>query len=306
MILPSIPYKGSKSQIAAKIMEILPPGDVFVDLFAGGGAMTTAAVLSHKYKRFVMNDMEPGLTQLYVDAVHGKYHDEKRWISREDFFRLRDAEPYVRFCWSFGNNGRDYLYGKPIEPLKKALHYASVFGDYSLLHGMGIYPPITGKPDMFDRCRDLKRWFKKNIGRCDLQSLELLQSLQSLQSLESPQSLQSLQRLQRLQTSYTNVEIPHGAVVYCDPPYKGTDGYGKDKAAFDHAAFYEWLRSRPFPVWVSEYSMPDDFVAVWGCRKRSTLSATNKSLVKMEKVFVQERWTKEVKACVLPILDLAS
>ena len=285
MILPSIPYKGSKSQIAAKIMEILPPGDVFVDLFAGGGAMTTAAVLSHKYKRFVMNDMEPGLTQLYVDAVHGKYHDEKRWISREDFFRLRDAEPYVRFCWSFGNNGRNYLYGKPIEPLKKALHYASVFGDYSLLHGMGIYPPITGKPDMFDRCRDLKRWFKKNIGRCDLQSLE---------------------RLQSLQTSYTNVEIPHGAVVYCDPPYKGTDGYGKDKAAFDHATFYEWLRSRPFPVWVSEYSMPDDFVAVWGCRKRSTLSAKKISLVKMEKVFVQERWTKEVKACVLPILDLAS
>ena len=31
-----MPYKGSKNAIARDIIDILPAGDVFVDLFAGG------------------------------------------------------------------------------------------------------------------------------------------------------------------------------------------------------------------------------------------------------------------------------
>lgn len=53
-------------------------------------------------------------------------------VGIEDFSRLKDSEPYVRYCWSFGNNGRDYLYSKEIEPYKKAWHYAIYFHDYSL------------------------------------------------------------------------------------------------------------------------------------------------------------------------------
>lgn len=61
------------------------------------------------------------------------YKDEKRWISREDFVKLKDTDPYVRYCWSFGNNGRSYLYGRFIEPWKKALHYKRVFNDDTLM-----------------------------------------------------------------------------------------------------------------------------------------------------------------------------
>ena len=35
--------------------------------------------------------------------------------------------------WSFGNNGRAYMYGKHIEPLKKRLHFAYIENDNSLL-----------------------------------------------------------------------------------------------------------------------------------------------------------------------------
>jgi site-specific DNA-adenine methylase len=38
-----MPYKGSKNAIARDIIDILPAGDVFVDLFAGGCAVTHAA-----------------------------------------------------------------------------------------------------------------------------------------------------------------------------------------------------------------------------------------------------------------------
>lgn len=106
-----MPYKGSKNTIAMDIVNMLPPGDVLVDTFAGGCAITHAALLSGKWKRIICNDIIPGQTETFLNAVNGMYANETRWISREDFFRLKDQDPYVRMCWSFGNDLRSYLYG---------------------------------------------------------------------------------------------------------------------------------------------------------------------------------------------------
>ncbi|MCD8288566.1 MAG: DNA adenine methylase [Prevotella sp.] len=135
-----IGYLGSKNDIADKIIALLPPAETFVDLFAGGCAVTHAAMLSGKYKRFIVNDICDA-PQLFIDAINGKYKDEKRWISREDFFALKDSDPYVRYVWSFGNNGNDYIYGRHIEGYKKAYHYAVFYEDYSLWEKMGIIIP---------------------------------------------------------------------------------------------------------------------------------------------------------------------
>ena len=64
-------------------------------------------------------------SNLFINAIRGKYKDEKRWISREDFFKLKDTDAYVRLCWSFGNNCRGYLYNEDIEPYKKAFWYGT-------------------------------------------------------------------------------------------------------------------------------------------------------------------------------------
>lgn len=113
-----IPYKGSKSLIAERLMLLLPSANYFVDLFAGGCAMTHAAVLSNKYRHIIANDITD-VPSLFVDAARGKYSQETRWISKEDFMQLKDTEPYIRTCWSFGNNNRTYIYSKAIEPYKK-------------------------------------------------------------------------------------------------------------------------------------------------------------------------------------------
>ncbi len=132
-----ISYQGSKNKIADWAIDNLPAGKTFVDLFAGGCAVTHAAMLSGKWNKFIANDIDDA-PQLFIDAIEGKYADEKRWISREDFFRLKDTDTYVSLCWSFGNNRKDYFCSKEIEAWKKALHYARVLGDYSLLREMGI------------------------------------------------------------------------------------------------------------------------------------------------------------------------
>ena len=140
-----------------------------------------------------------------------------------------------------------------------------------------------------------------------LQSLQSLQRLQSLQSLQRLQRLQSLERLQRLESyknlsvtrkSYADVIIPEGAVVYADPPYKGTDTTGY-QSAFDYDAFEHWLASVPHMVIVSEYNAPAGCVEIASTKKRSLLSATNRGGTDVEKLFVQERfwdeWRKTVK-----------
>ena len=116
-----LPYQGSKNKIAPWVLEHLPQTDTFVDLFAGGCAVAHCAMLSGKYERIVANDITDSVT-LFQDALDGKYENESRWISREDFMRLKDTDPYVRIVWSFGNNQRNYLYSRDIEPYKKAVH----------------------------------------------------------------------------------------------------------------------------------------------------------------------------------------
>lgn len=130
-------YKGSKSRIAKWIVEALPSADVWVEPFAGGCAVTHAAILSGKYKRFIINDITDS-AKFFVDTVNGKFKDENRWISREDFFRLKKDDAYVRLCFSFGNNQRTYCYSEQDEPYKKAFHYAICFDDFSLFENMGV------------------------------------------------------------------------------------------------------------------------------------------------------------------------
>ena len=67
---------------------------------------------------------------------------------------------------------------------------------------------------------------------------------------------------------YKDVDIPVGAMVYCDIPYKGFTQYDKKEVGyFNHDEFYEWVRtnSNKYDIYISEYkeNVPDDFSIVW-------------------------------------------
>lgn len=167
-----LPYKGSKNKLAERIVHLLPKRTHLIDLFCGGCAVTHAALLMKKYEHIHINDVNWMCPTLFLDALAGKYNNETRWISREDFFRLKDTDPYVAVVWSFGNNMRDYLYSKEIEPLKKAIHYAMFFSDYSLGkelgHDLSFIDPIK---DMQKRYLAIKHYFNR-LGHFQQQSYE--------------------------------------------------------------------------------------------------------------------------------------
>lgn len=370
-----LPYKGSKNSIAKWVISNLPASHTFVDLFAGGCAVTHAAILSGKFGRFIANDITE-YPQVFRDAIDGKYRNECRWISREDFFRLKDIDPYVRLCWSFGNGMRSYLYDPEVERFKKHLHavffagtptsarlawkgfvreFAKVrdeigeltqkvlklcaacdvapqYNADGTLNTKAIHTDVFRVKSAYLRKylqdalklsgltqKDVDRHLGNYMGRHyfsesqwmlpsseqyeKLQEIlpaltipwaslnESLQSLERLQSLESLQSLQSLERLKLSRKDYSDVAIPPGATVYCDPPYANTSGYIDD---FDHERFYRWLRSMEFPVFVSEYSMPDDFICFASIDKACTYSSS-KTIKRVEKMFVHERWADAVR-----------
>ena len=295
-----LPYMGSKNSIVPFIIQALPPAENFYDLFAGGCAITHGAMLTNKWKTIIINDINCGITKLFIDAINGKYNDEKRWISREDFFKLKDTDPYVAYCWSFGNRAVTYLYGAYIEPWKKALHYARVLNDRTLLHDMGI-DSDGSKNDIEKHAKEYASkycaWFKKvnegkplskvnQIGLKKLESLQslknlkILQRLQRLQSLESLQRLQSLERLPRLQSlqrycvSYEQFSIKPNSVVYCDIPYEDTAKY--ISGSFDHKAFYDWACKQKELVVISSYKISDDrFMEINCIKKYAMFNLTN-------------------------------
>ena len=188
-----LPYKGSKNKLAERIVRLLPKRTHLVDLFCGGCAVSHAALLMGKYEHIHINDINWMCPTLFIDALNGKYNDENRWISREDFFRLKDTDPYVAVVWSFGNNLRDYLYSKEIEPLKKAIHYAMFFSDNSLGkelgHDLSFIDPIQ---DLQKRYLAVKHYFNK-LGHFQQQSFE-----------GKNQRMQSIEALERLNTNLQN------------------------------------------------------------------------------------------------------
>ena len=289
-----VPYRGSKNKIAQWVISNLPAGDTLVDLFAGGCAVTHAALLSGKWNHIVANDIGDA-PQLFMDAIHGKYADEKRWISREDFYRLKDSDPYVSLCWSFGNNRRDYLYSKEIEPWKKALHYARVFGDASLLRELGINSDGSRLDIKRHQLEYEQKYCKRSgINRKKHFDDEMMQGLQSDERLGRLKNLERLQNLEGLQSDYRDVRIPPNAVVYADPPYKWTNCTGY-KCDFDYKAFEKWLSEVPFMVIISEYEAPNGCVEVASIKKQSSMGTGNKGGSGIERLFVQERFAEQYK-----------
>lgn len=158
-----VPYQGSKNRIAKDIIEVLPAGHRFVDLFAGGCAMTHAAILSGKYKSFLVNDKYPYGLRLFQMGVKGELDDPKylRWVPREDFEKEKDIDPFVKLGWSFSNNGKDYMYNTKIEPTKKALHYAVVFDNWTYIEQLGLSEEVVN--DLKKSVEGKKDWNERRL-----------------------------------------------------------------------------------------------------------------------------------------------
>ena len=66
-----IAYRGGKKRVAKKIIDCLPKGEIFIDVFGGSGCVSTAAVRSDKYKQVVYNDLDSNVV-LFLKTVRDR------------------------------------------------------------------------------------------------------------------------------------------------------------------------------------------------------------------------------------------
>lgn len=287
-----LPYKGSKNKIAKWVCNILPDANTLYDLFAGGGAITYCASLNQKYNNYVVNDLNSLCIKGLKKAFNGEFKNEKRWISHEDFFKLRNTDYYVACCYSFGNNFRSYAYNEDIEQFKKAMHYSIVFNDNSLLSEFINVDNLNyTSDDTQDRMTYLRKYlrsftdFKYKSINLQLQNLERLARLQSFERLQRLNELNNEQKdnIKFYSDDYQNIPLTDkDAVIYCDIPYANTEKY---KHPFDYERFYLWAEKQEIPIYISEYQMPKDrFVCVAEKEKKCKFSPTNNKIT-VERIF---------------------
>ena len=262
-----MPWMGSKSDIAWQVVNAIPKGETFVDLFFGGGAITHAAMVSKRWDNFIANDIL-GTPDIFIKAVRGELKGYDRFVSRSEFKASDDI--VVKMLWSFGNNLRSYLWSPENERLKGI---ATQMLTAKTLESRRMY--------FMNFIGALKKEDIQNIDRLQwierLEGLQYLQGLERLERLQSLQGLEMLERLQGLKCDYRAVTIPRGGVVYCDIPYNGTCGY---IGGFDHEAFYEWFSSLKVPAFCSEYDAPFTMVAEWDKLKKGG----DRRTMKVEKI----------------------
>ena len=85
---------------------------------------------------------------------------------------------------------------------------------------------------------------------------------------------------------FKDIKLTRLSLVYCDPPYKDSTKYSKQK--FNHDFFWNWCRDLSHEghiVFISEYAAPDDFVEIWRKEQVSSLTKDTGSKKALEKLF---------------------
>ena len=276
-----LPYKGSKNTIAEDLVKCMPRGNKLLDACCGGGAVLMAAAMSGRWDKVVGNDLNAATIAL-LDAVlihKGQIEYEHPPIcTRNDFFnslqRIENGDFTIqdcvnKYCASFGNDGKTYLYGADIEECKTTAEM--------MLSSIKL--------------EDRRKFYRKFIGILwvdssdeklhrieELQQLERLQRLQRLERLQQLEQLERLQRLERLERlDIFDIDYSEFDVVYFDIPYKGTNKYDFE---FDYDRFYDFFASLGKPAFLSEYDAPFNLVATFD--KAQTMAASVGSTGKKE------------------------
>ena len=288
-------YMGSKSRFWRWLLQRIPACGTFYDLFAGG--CSVGHMLGHfgRCEKVVFNDVNAMPLKLFHMAISGQL-PPPAWMGSEEFRERNKAGDPLSLLFSFGAKVSTYFCSKAIEPWQKELFKAKISGDYS------FFIRILRTDDF---CELSRAWSRKHLDLLNAAAKTLAPegvawSDKSYKPLCCSSPFERRERLSRFDELPINLPIEfrnadyrvaaedagEGDVIYADPPYANTSGYG---VAFDNADFWEWCRQpRRALLVVSEYSAPSDFVEIWGKQVTCTMSQNGKVGRPIERLFVHK------------------
>jgi len=286
-----LPYMGSKRKLAKKIVGYIksqhPTAEYFIDLFGGGGAISYEA--QKQGFKVVCNDKNKAIIALHKKIQGGLPDSIYDWVSREQFLKNRDRQDwyggFLQSIWTFGNNGKDYLYGRKVEPIKHQLHKIIVECSVGTLQNFSYIGEDTMWEiakcfqinDLHSRRKVILKILKNCANNSQVKYIEHLTRLNAIQGIEE---IENRNAITFISLDYKDVEIPENSVVYLDPPYRDTHGYQEDVF---HDELDEWAKNCGEACYMSEYKAPFEVVQEW--QKRTTLCATANDIQTVEKLY---------------------
>lgn len=110
--------------------------------------------------------------------------------------------------------------------------------------------------------------------------------------------IRTLPHIQNVNTTFSCLDykltpVNEQCLIYCDPPYKDSEGY--QSGSFDTDIFWETVRKwydKGAMVLVSEFEAPDDFVSIWSKKRNICIHTETTNNTKTENVFVHHKFIK--------------
>lgn len=307
-----LPYTGSKNRIAPWLMEMLPDCDHFVDVFSGGCAVSHAMILYGKAKKITLNDINGDVPALFLDALHGdlEKYSPYQWIDRTTFFEQKDTNPFIRLVYSFGYNGKCYLYSRQIEEYRHAVHSAITENKWSdfkklcpevcdnTIKALEFVESFDERRLVFQRELALSLRKLSDVDKNIKTKNPLYASSSTLSGHKCADQLERIKRIidikhsnfhsiQTKSMDYRLLDIPNNSVVFCDPPYKDS-AVKYNNTKFNHEDFYDWCieKAKYNDVYVTEYNIDHPNFQLIGEKARQfSLNATGSKGFKTERLY---------------------
>lgn len=285
-----IPYMGSKQKLVDKIVPFIlkrhPGVDSFYDLFGGGGSVSLYVVRKYPHLDVVYNERSKAISALMQHLKEGG-DIPLDFVSRDEFEAGYKGDDWysglLQCAWTFGNNQKSYLYGKPLEDFKRALAELVVTGqgDIEFIektaddlnkkeYGKTVTTKLFLNPKRYTTPYQRRIVVAKQIP--NVGALQHLTRLERLVQIENMPGIASL----GISSGKSYDEVPiigERPIIYCDPPYEGTAEYREGD--FNHKQFYDWCMAQTVPVYVSSYQVSDPrFKRVKAINTRSLLNSS--------------------------------
>ena len=254
-------YSGSKAKIAKYIipfiMKELKPGNAYIEPFVGGCNVMDKVDWDWK----IGYDLNSYVISMWSWIKSTESNVFPKYVSEEDYHKMKeladnnisDKNKYP--AWLIGYVGNACSYGS------------------AWFNGYAHFNPKKNEDHILEAWNGLTKQIKK------------FKNLKNTCFVNK-----SYEDALHYAYLYTCIDAKPGCVVYCDPPYRNTKGYGVE--IFDHDKFWELVRHYSklgVKIFVSEYEAPDDFKCVWSMERKDGMSTTKtgiKQKTKVEKLFV--------------------
>jgi len=282
-----VPYKGSKRKLMTHLNKVLENhldlfgNDIVIyDLFGGGGSVSFSLAQHPRVKKVVYNELDKDLFDFIMflkNTSQEEFYERfvKPFFRRDYEFKDKNERIFFERCYTFGNGGTGYIYGKHNEKMKEYYHLIIRDNDKKIIDK--FQDEIKVIPEMYDI---LEMSVPKNMEEFQLKRIKLqgivepyiptkrcmLQHATNINLLYNVISFIKNGKIEFHNKSYLDFkDFEENAFIYLDPPYQNTSGYNVD---FDFEKFKEFISN--YKCYVSEYNLEHkDYEVIFEKLKRN-------------------------------------